>query len=72
MAQIGLDLPAGEADGFDKAYFTFVERRLILRPDIDTQLVRFPISERVERRVVSMSCSEHLRSFTSSWRTLVT
>ena len=70
MAQIGLDLPAGEAAGFDKAYFRFVEDRLLMRPDIDTQLVSYPVNSNVHRRVVSMSCSEHLNSFTSSWRSL--
>ena len=72
MAQIGLDLPAVEAAGFDKAYFRFVDDRLALRPDIDTQLVRYPVNGSVERRVVSMSCPEHLSNFTSSWRSLAT
>ena len=70
MAQIGLDLPAGEAACFDKAYLRFIGDRLLLRPDIDTQLVSYPINGSVERRVVSMSCPDHLNSFTSSWRSL--
>ena len=72
MAQIGLDLPAGEAASFDQAYFRFLKDRLLLRPDIDTRLVSYPVNGMVERRVVSMSCPDHLSTFTRSWRSLAT
>ena len=71
MAQIGLDLSAREAAGFDKAYYNFVERRLSFRPDVETKLVSYPVNQMVQRRVVSMSCPDQLKSFTNSWRSVL-
>ena len=68
MAQFGLDLPTTDAAAFDRAYFGYVGRELTSRPEVSSQLVGYPINRAIERRVVSMSCSRHLNTFSEMWR----